>query len=86
MQEDESTKGGMFYTNQRGQVPPLVSTRFVVQDQGNCSPRYLRSTMYSVPVSVDLMKQVLTLNLSHSYLVLLQHIICQHKSKTYYNK
>ncbi|XP_046668014.1 protein transport protein Sec24C [Homalodisca vitripennis] len=57
MQEDQKSKGGMFYTNQRGQVPPLVTTQFVVQDQGNCSPRYMRSTMYNVPVNVDMMKQ-----------------------------
>jgi len=57
MMEDQKTKGGMFYTNQRGQVPPLVTTQFVVQDQGNCSPRFVRSTMYSVPVNVDMMKQ-----------------------------
>ncbi|XP_054266552.1 protein transport protein Sec24C isoform X2 [Macrosteles quadrilineatus] len=57
MMEDQKSKGGVFYTNQRGQVPPLVTTQFVVQDQGNCSPRFVRSTMYSVPVNVDMMKQ-----------------------------
>lgn len=56
--DDQRTKGGLFLTNQRGQVPPLVTTNFLVQDQGNASPRYLRSTMYSVPISHDMMKQV----------------------------
>lgn len=60
MREDQKAKGGVFYTNQRGLMPPLVTTQFVVQDQGNCSPRFMRSTMYNVPVNTDIMKQVLT--------------------------
>jgi protein transport protein SEC24 len=58
MQDDQKTKSGYFYANQKGQVPPLVTTDFVVQDQGNCSPRFIRSTMYSVPINADIMKQV----------------------------
>lgn len=38
-------------TNRKGLVPPLVTTNFTVQDQGNSSPRYIRSTMYNVPIS-----------------------------------
>lgn len=51
MQDDQATRSGVFVTNQKGLVPPLVSTKFVVQDQGNASPRYIRSTMYNVPIS-----------------------------------
>lgn len=38
-------------------MPPLVTTDFVVDDKGNASPRYIRSSMYSVPVTADLLKQ-----------------------------
>lgn len=48
----------MFLTNQRGLVPPLVTTDFTVQDGGNASPRLIRSTMYCVPTTTDIMKQV----------------------------
>lgn len=41
----------------KGSVPPLVTTDFVVKDGGNASPRYIRSTMYSVPATPDIMKQ-----------------------------
>lgn len=58
MQEDQKTKSGLFHTNQKGQVPPLVTTQFTVVDQGNASPRFMRSTMYTVPVTIDMMKQV----------------------------
>ncbi|KAL0280938.1 UNVERIFIED_CONTAM: hypothetical protein PYX00_002086 [Menopon gallinae] len=57
MQDDEKNRSGLFYTNQKGLTPPLVTTKFITQDQGNCSPRYIRSTMYTVPVTADMMKQ-----------------------------
>ena len=50
-QDDQKTRSGIFVTNQKGLLPPLVSTNFEVQDQGNASPRYLRSTMYNVPIT-----------------------------------
>ncbi|KAB0790460.1 hypothetical protein PPYR_15149 [Photinus pyralis] len=56
-QDDQITRSGIFCTNQKGLVPPLVTTKFIVQDQGNASPRFIRSTMYNVPVTQDLMKQ-----------------------------
>lgn len=56
--EDQQTKSGIFYTNQKGQLPPLVTTDFITVDQGNASPRFMRSTMYNVPVNSDMMKQV----------------------------
>ncbi|XP_014215560.1 protein transport protein Sec24C-like [Copidosoma floridanum] len=57
IQDDQKTKGGVFATNQKGLVPPLVTTKFVVEDQGNASPRFVRSTMYTVPTTADIIKQ-----------------------------
>ncbi|XP_070518419.1 protein transport protein Sec24C isoform X2 [Cardiocondyla obscurior] len=57
MQDDQNLRGGVFITNQKGLVPPLVTTNFVTQDQGNASPRYIRSTMYTVPTTNDIIKQ-----------------------------
>uniref|UniRef100_A0A3Q3WET3 Uncharacterized protein n=1 Tax=Mola mola TaxID=94237 RepID=A0A3Q3WET3_MOLML len=50
-------EGQVFSTNMRGQVPPLVTTNFTVQDQGNASPRFMRCTTYSLPCTADLAKQ-----------------------------
>uniref|UniRef100_A0A3B5L1S1 SEC24 homolog D, COPII coat complex component n=1 Tax=Xiphophorus couchianus TaxID=32473 RepID=A0A3B5L1S1_9TELE len=49
--------GHVFSTNMRGQVPPLVTTDFTVQDQGNASPRFIRCTTYSLPCTAELAKQ-----------------------------
>lgn len=57
MAENQRTAGGAFSTLQVGQIPPLVTTDFVTQDQGNSGPRYVRSTMYNVPANTDMMKQ-----------------------------
>uniref|UniRef100_A0A2S2QTF0 Protein transport protein Sec24C n=1 Tax=Sipha flava TaxID=143950 RepID=A0A2S2QTF0_9HEMI len=57
IQDDQQSKGGIFLTNQKGLVPPLVTTDFTVQDGGNASPRLIRSTMYCVPTTTDIMKQ-----------------------------
>ncbi len=59
MQEDQQMHNNQrFVTNQIGLVPPLVTTKYVVEDEGNASPRFIRSTMYSIPCSIDMMKQV----------------------------
>lgn len=57
MAENQKSSGGLFSTAQVGQVPPLVTTKFITQDQGNSGPRYIRSTMYNVPANTDMMKQ-----------------------------
>lgn len=57
MAENQRTAGGPFSTLQVGQIPPLVTTDFITQDQGNSGPRYVRSTMYNVPATTDMMKQ-----------------------------
>ncbi|XP_058120150.1 protein transport protein Sec24C [Anopheles ziemanni] len=57
MAENQENCGGVFSTNQPGQMPPLVTTKFVTQDQGNASPRFVRSAMYNIPQTTDMMKQ-----------------------------
>lgn len=37
-------------------MPPLASSRFCAIDQGSCNPRFIRSTMYSVPTSEEIRK------------------------------
>ncbi|CAF0886553.1 unnamed protein product [Rotaria sordida] len=46
-----------FITNAPGLLPPLVGTNFICQDQGNCNPRFMRSTTYSIPNATDMVKQ-----------------------------
>jgi protein transport protein SEC24 len=58
MAEDQRSKSGVFYTGQAGAVPPLITTSFVTVDQGNSSPRFIRSSMYNIPATIDMMKQV----------------------------
>ncbi|KAM4714424.1 protein transport protein Sec24D isoform 1-T2 [Anableps anableps] len=58
IEDDKARLGGqVFSTNIRGQVPPLVTTDFTVQDQGNASPRFIRCTTYSLPCTAELAKQ-----------------------------
>uniref|UniRef100_A0A8C8SSI9 SEC24 homolog D, COPII coat complex component n=1 Tax=Pelusios castaneus TaxID=367368 RepID=A0A8C8SSI9_9SAUR len=58
IENDKASRGGQIYTtNIRGQVPPLVTTECVIQDQGNASPRYIRCTAYCFPSSSDMAKQ-----------------------------
>ncbi len=35
-------------------MPPLTSTRYVVADKGDCSPRCMRATLNNVPATGDL--------------------------------
>ncbi|XP_002087639.3 protein transport protein Sec24C [Drosophila yakuba] len=67
MIENQRLCGGPFVTNQPGLLPPLVTTKFLVHDQGNSSPRFLRSSLYCIPNTGDLLKTTalpLTLNIS----------------------
>ncbi|XP_068611788.1 protein transport protein Sec24D isoform X2 [Brachionichthys hirsutus] len=58
IEDDQARHGGrLFTTNIRGQVPPLVTTSFTVQDQGNASPRFMRCTTYTLPCTAELAKQ-----------------------------
>ncbi|VDO22276.1 unnamed protein product [Haemonchus placei] len=55
--EIDSAQAGQFPTGYpHANPPPLVSTDFYAVDQGNCSPRLMRSTMYMAPASNDLLK------------------------------
>lgn len=55
--DQQRCEGQIYATNIRGQVPPLVTSQFTVQDQGNASPRFMRCTTYSLPCTADLAKQ-----------------------------
>jgi protein transport protein SEC24 len=55
--DDQRANGAVFETREKGLLPPLVTSRFVVRDCGNASPRFLRSTMYHIPATPDLLKQ-----------------------------
>ncbi|XP_028851319.1 protein transport protein Sec24D isoform X2 [Denticeps clupeoides] len=58
IEDDQAKRGGQIYaTNLRGQIPPLVTSNFTVQDQGNASPRFMRCTTYTFPCTSDLAKQ-----------------------------
>uniref|UniRef100_A0A671YUB0 SEC24 homolog D, COPII coat complex component n=1 Tax=Sparus aurata TaxID=8175 RepID=A0A671YUB0_SPAAU len=58
IEDDQAKRGGqVFSTNMRGQAPPLVTTDFTVEDQGNASPRFMRCTTYALPCTADLAKQ-----------------------------
>ncbi|XP_064005948.1 protein transport protein Sec24D isoform X2 [Pogoniulus pusillus] len=58
IENDKASRGGQTYaTNIRGQVPPLVTTDCIIQDQGHASPRFIRCTTYCFPSSSELAKQ-----------------------------
>uniref|UniRef100_A0A8D0CFA7 SEC24 homolog D, COPII coat complex component n=1 Tax=Salvator merianae TaxID=96440 RepID=A0A8D0CFA7_SALMN len=58
IENDRASRGGQVYaTSTRGQIPPLVTTDCVIQDQGHASPRYIRCTTYCFPLTSDLAKQ-----------------------------
>lgn len=56
IEDDKVNRSGPFQTTSRGSVPPLVTTDFITQDQGNCNPSFIRSTMYNIPCTADMMK------------------------------
>ncbi|NXX51192.1 SC24D protein, partial [Tricholaema leucomelas] len=58
IENDKASRGGQTYaTNIRGQVPPLVTTDCIIQDQGHASPRFIRCTTYCFPASAEMAKQ-----------------------------
>jgi len=58
MQDDmRAFSAGEFFTEARGKVPPLVTTKFITRDMGNAAPNFLRSTMYTIPDTPDMKKQ-----------------------------
>jgi protein transport protein SEC24 len=57
MKENRDKYGGSVYGTSQATPPPLVTTPFTVHDQGSSSPRYIRSTLYTVPCTKDLVNQ-----------------------------
>ena len=57
MEDDREKRSGEFLTVMKGALPPLVTTDYYVKDGGIASPRFIRSTMYNVPATPDMMKQ-----------------------------
>ncbi|XP_049614730.1 protein transport protein Sec24C isoform X4 [Syngnathus scovelli] len=57
IEADKAKSTEPFSTGVRGQAPPLVTTDFHVQDQGNASPRFIRCTAYNMPCTADMAKQ-----------------------------
>ncbi|XP_061763464.1 protein transport protein Sec24C isoform X1 [Nerophis ophidion] len=57
IEDDKAKSKEPFTTGVRGQAPPLVTTNFQVQDQGNASPRFFRCTAYNMPCTADMAKQ-----------------------------
>lgn len=57
IEEDQRANSGYFETREKGLTPPLVTTKFITRDYGNASPRFIRSTMYNVPATPEMMKQ-----------------------------
>jgi len=57
MEDDQRACNGEFHTNEKGKVPPLVTTKFLTRDMGNSGPRFIRSTMYTIPDNPDIKKQ-----------------------------
>ncbi len=58
MQDDmRAFSSGEFYTDARGKVPPLVTTKFITRDMGHAAPNFIRSTMYTIPDTPDMKKQ-----------------------------
>ncbi|KAH9277726.1 Protein transport protein Sec24C [Echinococcus granulosus] len=53
-----AASGVVFQTGATGVAPPLSTTDFVCRDEGNCNPRFVRSSLYNVPTTADLQKQV----------------------------
>uniref|UniRef100_A0A915ETP9 Protein transport protein Sec24C n=1 Tax=Ditylenchus dipsaci TaxID=166011 RepID=A0A915ETP9_9BILA len=57
VEDDRSSRSGLFPTGYpNAELPPLVSTEFVAQDQGNSNPKFMRSSLYAVPQTQDMVK------------------------------
>ena len=39
------------------QLPPSCTSRVIAYDEGNCNPKFMRSSMYNLPCSSDLLRQ-----------------------------
>ncbi|XP_011628219.1 protein transport protein Sec24-like At4g32640 [Amborella trichopoda] len=43
------------HPNSQANLPPSAASNYIVKDYGNCSPRYIRSTIYQIPCTGDLL-------------------------------
>ncbi|KFD58950.1 hypothetical protein M513_00113 [Trichuris suis] len=58
VEDDRKARGGLFQTGfDHAEQPPLCTTEFFAEDQGNCNPKFVRATLYNAPVSNDFLKQ-----------------------------
>lgn len=65
IENDKATRGAesgfTYQPSVTGVAPPLSTTDFVCRDDssgGNCNPRFVRSSLYAVPTTSDLQKQI----------------------------
>jgi protein transport protein SEC24 len=52
---DEQHYARRDYSTMSRDIPPLATTNFTAIDYGNCNPRYMRSTLYNVPMSGEML-------------------------------
>ena len=45
------------YLTREMNLPPAATTLFTVDDRGSCSPKFMRSTLYQVPTTKEMMAQ-----------------------------
>eukprot|EP00052_Salpingoeca_macrocollata_P001715 m.27111 g.27111 ORF g.27111 m.27111 type:complete len:849 (-) comp11617_c0_seq1:48-2594(-) len=57
MEADQEKFKGVPYVTSCGLNPPLATTKTTYKDDGNASPLVMRSTLYNVPCSDDLVKR-----------------------------
>ena len=58
IEDDKEIHSGQQYdTNERGKMPPLVTTDFSVCDMGNASPRFIRCSTYAIPHTKELLDE-----------------------------
>ncbi|CBY14315.1 unnamed protein product [Oikopleura dioica] len=59
MQNDQSLFDDQPFTTDKGAVPPACTTKIKrgIQDAGSCSPKFIRSSLYSLPATSEMAKQ-----------------------------
>jgi protein transport protein SEC24 len=59
MQSDQALFNDQPFRTDKGAIPPAVTTKPMrgIEDAGSCSPRYVRASLYSLPVSSEMAKQ-----------------------------
>jgi protein transport protein SEC24 len=59
MQNDQQLFEDQPFTTDKGAVPPACTTKIKrgIQDAGSCSPKFVRSSLYSLPATSEMAKQ-----------------------------